>query len=125
MDNRMKYFEIVHRCGAIIHFCASCGGGLRKLSVFNVKELECILEDFYRITRIRITVFDERFQEIISFPDSRPEFCQIIPYTTKDGIYDDYSEDQKITWGTNGFWGGLMWLMYAETQVEISEIKAA
>lgn len=48
------------------------------LSVFNVKELECLLEDFYRITRIRITVFDEKFQEIISFPDSRPEFCQII-----------------------------------------------
>lgn len=48
------------------------------LSVFNVKELESLLEDFYRITRIRITVFDEKFQEIISFPDSRPEFCQII-----------------------------------------------
>ena len=48
------------------------------LSVFNVKELECLLKDFYRITRIRITVFDERFQEIISFPDSRPAFCQII-----------------------------------------------
>lgn len=48
------------------------------LSVFNVKELECLLEDFYRITQIRITVFDEKFQEIISYPDSRPEFCQII-----------------------------------------------
>lgn len=48
------------------------------ISVFNEKELLNLLEDFYRITRIRITVFDERFQEIISFPDSRPEFCQII-----------------------------------------------
>ena len=48
------------------------------ISVFNEKELLHLLEDFYRITRIRITVFDERFQEIISFPDGRPEFCQII-----------------------------------------------
>ena len=48
------------------------------ISVFNEKELLHLLEDFYRITKIRITVFDERFQEIISFPDGRPEFCQII-----------------------------------------------
>lgn len=48
------------------------------ISVFNEKELLHLLEDFYRITRIRITVFDERFQEILSFPNSRPEFCQMI-----------------------------------------------
>lgn len=48
------------------------------VSVFNLKELEPLLEDFYRITRIRITVFDDRFQELISFPDGRPAFCQMI-----------------------------------------------
>ncbi len=47
-------------------------------SVFNLKELEHLLEDFYRITQIRITVFDDKFQEIVSFPDSRPWFCQMI-----------------------------------------------
>ena len=47
-----------------------------------------------------------------------------IPYTTKDGIYDDYSEGQKITWWTNGFWGGLMWLMYSETQKECYKTTA-
>lgn len=47
-------------------------------SVFNLKELELLLEDFYRITQIRITVFDDRFQEVVSYPDSRPQFCQII-----------------------------------------------
>lgn len=47
-------------------------------SVFNLKELEHLLEDFYRITQIRITVFDDKFQEIVSFPDSRPQFCQMI-----------------------------------------------
>lgn len=48
------------------------------ISVFNLKELEHLLEDFYRITQIRITVFDDRFQEIVSYPDSRPNFCQMI-----------------------------------------------
>jgi len=48
------------------------------VSVFNLKELEHLLEDFYRITQIRITVFDDRFQEIVSYPDSRPTFCQMI-----------------------------------------------
>ena len=48
------------------------------VSVFNLKELEHLLEDFYRITQIRITVFDDRFQEIVSYPDSRPKFCQMI-----------------------------------------------
>ncbi|MBO5129797.1 MAG: PocR ligand-binding domain-containing protein [Oscillospiraceae bacterium] len=48
------------------------------ISVFNLKEMEHLLEDFYRITRIRITVFDEKFQEILSVPESRPRFCQLI-----------------------------------------------
>lgn len=62
----MKCFEIVRVCGTIIHFLRIMWG-LLMLSVFNVKELECLLEDYYRITRIRITVFDEKFQEIIPY----------------------------------------------------------
>jgi len=45
-----------------------------------------------------------------------------IPYTTIDGSYDDRSVDNPsnsvddgICWWTNGFWGGMMWLMYHET----------
>jgi len=45
-----------------------------------------------------------------------------IPYTTLDGNYDDRSIDNPsgniadgINWWTNGFWGGMMWLMYHET----------
>lgn len=48
------------------------------ISVFNAEELERLLEDFYRITRIRITVFDASFQEIISFPYDKPAFCRMI-----------------------------------------------
>lgn len=34
-----------------------------------------------------------------------------IPYTTKDGVHDNMIETRP-EWWTNGFWGGMMWLMY-------------
>jgi len=37
-----------------------------------------------------------------------------LPYTTIDGIHTDKVKD-NITWWTNGFWGGMMWLMYEAT----------
>ena len=42
-----------------------------------------------------------------------------IPYTTVDGVHDDKSGDKEIGWGTNGFWGGIMWQMYTLTGKEI------
>lgn len=63
-----------------------------------------------------------------------------IPYTTdKDGNYDDRSAnnpawgpDEGLSWWTNGFWGGMMWLLYQDTKEEkyaeyarISEEKLA
>lgn len=41
-----------------------------------------------------------------------------IPYSTENGVYDDYSSDDRITWWTNGFFGGLLWLMYKATGYE-------
>ena len=46
-----------------------------------------------------------------------------IPYTTFDGVHDDRSGEQ-INWWTNGFWGGLMWLMYIGTKNEEFKITA-
>ena len=37
-----------------------------------------------------------------------------IPYTTKEGVHTDMAKSD-IAWWTNGFWGGLMWLMYEAT----------
>lgn len=48
-----------------------------------------------------------------------------IPYRTdENGIHDDWDGDNKefpdqgICWWTNGFWPGLMWLMYQATKEE-------
>ena len=45
--------------------------------------------------------------------------------TDSDGNYDDRSDEtitwhigSGINWWTNGFWGGMMWLMYQDTQDE-------
>ncbi len=35
-----------------------------------------------------------------------------IPYTTKDGVFDDWSADDKVCWWTNGFWAGMLWQLY-------------
>ncbi len=37
-----------------------------------------------------------------------------IPYTTVDGVHNDMSQERPDFW-TNGFWPGMMWLMYKET----------
>jgi len=37
-----------------------------------------------------------------------------LPSTTINGVHDDKKETD-ITWWTNGFWGGMMWLMYKAT----------
>lgn len=49
-----------------------------------------------------------------------------IPYTTdKSGSYDDrsdesipWNQDDGLNWWTNGFWGGIMWLLYRDTGEE-------
>jgi unsaturated chondroitin disaccharide hydrolase len=53
-----------------------------------------------------------------------------IPYTTINGTHDDRNTDNPtgtetdgINWWTNGFWGGMMWLMHHETgNVKYKEI---
>lgn len=45
------------------------------------------------------------------------EVRDFMPYTTKDGKYVP-APSEGITWWTNGFYGGLMWLMYNATKNE-------
>lgn len=48
------------------------------ISVFDLKKLQDLLHDFYQITHIRITVFDEDYHELVAYPESLPPFCRII-----------------------------------------------
>lgn len=40
-----------------------------------------------------------------------------IPYTTVNGVHNDMAKDD-VTWWTNGFWAGFMWLLYVGTKNE-------
>lgn len=42
------------------------------------------------------------------------------PHVSKDGVYDNCD----IAWWTNGFWGGLLWLLYNETKDDKFKIIA-
>ncbi|WP_310605477.1 glycoside hydrolase family 88 protein [Anaerosporobacter sp.] len=42
----------------------------------------------------------------------------IIPYTTENGRFDDWTE-KNVCWWTNGFWGGMMWQLYHATKLEL------
>ncbi len=48
------------------------------ISSFNIEKLTSLLRDFYTVTHIRITVFDEKFREITAYPDKQAQFCQLI-----------------------------------------------
>lgn len=46
-----------------------------------------------------------------------------LPYTTVDGVHDNCQETRPCWW-TNGFWGGMMWLMYLATNNEEFKLTA-
>ncbi len=48
------------------------------ISVFDLEKLRPLLQDFYTLTKIRITVYDENFRELCSFPEQRAPICQLI-----------------------------------------------
>lgn len=48
------------------------------VSVFDLEQLQSLLQDFYRITNIRITVFDAQLNELVSYPENCAPFCRLI-----------------------------------------------
>lgn len=48
------------------------------ISTFNMSKLNSLLRDFYTLTQIRITIFDETFKELAAYPEHIAPFCQII-----------------------------------------------
>ena len=51
------------------------------VSVFDLDKLRSLLQDFYEICRIRITVFDETLSELVSYPPEVAPYCEIIRET--------------------------------------------
>ncbi len=53
------------------------------ISNFDVIKLKTLLQHFYTLTNIRITVFDDSFVEIVSYPPEISRFCSIIRSDSK------------------------------------------
>ena len=48
------------------------------ISVFDVEKLKKLLKDFYAITGIRITVFDDSMRELVAYPTPVAPYCALI-----------------------------------------------
>lgn len=48
------------------------------ISTFNLIKLNALLKDFYVLSQIRITIFDENFNELAAYPEHISPVCQII-----------------------------------------------
>lgn len=48
------------------------------ISIFDLEKLDDVLKDFYNISQIRITVFDENLTELISYPREVAPYCNVI-----------------------------------------------
>lgn len=48
------------------------------ISTFDLNKLKALLKDFYTLTQIRITIFDDTFKELAAYPEQIVSFCQII-----------------------------------------------
>ena len=53
------------------------------ISIFDLEKLRGLLKDFYAISHIRITVFDENLNELVSYPDKVAPYCAVIRGTSK------------------------------------------
>lgn len=48
------------------------------ISAFDIEKLRNLLKDFYQVSRIRITVFDENMNELVAYPERVAPYCAVI-----------------------------------------------
>lgn len=53
------------------------------ISIFDLEKLRGLLKDFYAISHIRITVFDENLTELVSYPEKVAPYCAVIRGTSR------------------------------------------
>lgn len=53
------------------------------ISIFDLEKLRGLLKDFYAISHIRITVFDENLNELVSYPEKVAPYCAVIRGTSR------------------------------------------
>lgn len=49
----------------------------------NIHKLTNLVESFYKLTKIKVAVFDDSFQEIFSYPEADSRFCSMMKRNTE------------------------------------------
>ena len=55
------------------------------ISTFDIKNLNTLLQDFYTVVGIRISIFDDAFNLVTEYPETAPRFCRNIR-STREGL---------------------------------------
>ena len=63
------------------------------VSNFDLVKLKKMITDLYNVTGLRITVFDEKYIEIMAYPEPLPEFCSLVR-TRPEGSRRCYESDK-------------------------------
>ena len=71
-------FDFVRFCVKILYTISSIQEERAMISVFDVDKLRELLRDFYAITGVRITVFDESLRELVAYPAQVAPYCALI-----------------------------------------------
>lgn len=64
------------------------------ISIFDLEKLQILLRDFYELSHIRITVFDENMTELISYPANVAPYCSVIR-SVREGLDACMACDRK------------------------------
>lgn len=68
---------------------------------------------------------DETYQKLtVKMREECKRVGSMIPYTPKNGRYQDLDAPDGLYWWTNGFWPGMLWQMYEATGEEEYRIAA-
>ena len=58
--------------------------------IFDLDKLRSLLQDFYILAKIRITILDAEFHELVAYPEEIPTFCRLVR-SSSQGLHRSHS----------------------------------
>lgn len=72
-------FDFVPICDIIFSTIFSKLDEVKSMTpIFDLDKLRSLLQDFYILAKIRISIFDAEFHELVAYPEEIPTFCRLV-----------------------------------------------